>query len=486
MSKNLKVLFFTATYSNGGGSERVLTVLANNLPNNWDVDILEVLAFNAKKETISPRIHVLPYLTWHGCRTQFARLLIFVMTHHPQIIKAFRRLYGYDVVIGWMAVEGVSILPAFPECKTIAWFHNSPTYLKDVYSEDNVGYYRKNRLFNIVKKSCKSADSLVGVSRMSVRSIVDVYPEYAKKTHIIYNGTDVEELKKMSEEKIKDAKLTSLYEKLVEDSPVLMCIGHICTRKNFSLAVRSLAILKKKGIHCNLVIIGAPFAGEEQELQTTIRECNMQNSVFLFGAQKNPLPFLAHAKLLLMTSIDEGFPTVVTEAMALGVPFVTTPVEGASDELSNGNECGLVSNWDDEEYASCIEKLLKDKELYNKMSQNCKRHIKNYSIENYVNSLQKLINNIPQKKRIKEKQMNIVVATFLFILYSSFYATYGLPKTSYFAKASLANLKTHFGFLSMAKFCFGLALFSLNVLCFPPILLYCSILVVKYRKRLFG
>ena len=492
MSKKLKVLFCTATYSGGGGSERVLTVLANNLPKDWDVDILEIIAFNIKKENVRKDINLLPYLVWHGHRTRFKPLFIHVLSHHPEIIKAFRRLYGYDVVVGWMAVEGVSLLPSFPESKTIAWFHNNIDFLKkfrlkpDADIECYTGMYRNKRLFSILAAVTKSADALVGVSKMCQDSITSVYPEQKSKTSIIYNGTDIKELQKMSSGKIANAEIATLYDKLVKVAPVLICVGHICTRKNFVLAVRSLEILKQKNIACNLVIIGSPSSqGEEDELQKVINECNIQDNVFLLGYQNNPLPFVARAKLLLMTSLDEGFPTVVTEAMALGVPFVTTPVEGASDELFDEGRCGLLADWDEKDYASKIETLLKDEELYQSMSCNCREHVKRYSVENYVASLEKLINHIPEKNKDVCKRQNIVIATLLFIFYVAFHSSYKNPRTSYVAKARFDYLKKHWSLWNLVKLFYRASIFAVNILCFPLLIMYSSILVLTYRKRLF-
>lgn len=495
--KKLKVLFCTSTYSGGGGSERVLTVLLNNLPKNWDVDILEVRAFNIKKEALTSQARLLPYLVRDRDRTKFNALLVHVFLHHPRLIKTFRRLYDYEVVIGWMASEGVSILPAFPECKKIAWFHNNIDYLKDylkescITSDSNIdqyiGHYRNKRLFNILKDVCDSADALIGVSKMCKASIASVYPNHKNKTFTIYNGTDINEVQAMSREKIGNTELSVLYEKLIREAPLLICVGHICKRKNFSLAVQSLSILRKKGFLCNLVIIGSPSnEADLKDLKDAIQACEVQEHVFLFGYQKNPLPFVARAKLLLMTSLDEGFPTVVTEGMTLGIPFITTPVEGASDELLNEGKCGLLSSWEAIDYASCIERVLKDEELYNAMSKNCKEHVKTYSTENYVGSLQTLLDDIDKKAKPVYKRQNIVLASLLFIFYSAFYAAYKNPRTVYSAKASFDCLKTHFSFLEVAKCCYKIGLYVVNILCFVPLLIYSSVLFIKCRKRIFG
>ena len=85
---------------------------------------------------------------------------------------------------------------------------------------------------------------------------------------------------------------------------------------------------------------------------------------------------------------------MIMEAMALGIPFVTTPVSGASEELSDGERCGLVSGWDAEQYADKIQRLLTDSTLCGEMSRNCLEKVKEYSSELYVSSFERLLSDI--------------------------------------------------------------------------------------------
>ena len=113
--------------------------------------------------------------------------------------------------------------------------------------------------------------------------------------------------------------------------------------------------------------------------------------VHFCGYKNNPYPYIAASRIFCLTSYSEGFPTVAIETMSLGIPFVTTPVSGASEELADGGKCGLVSDWKAEEYADKLQKLLTDSELYEQMSKNCLEHVKDYSVEQYVSAFEKVL-----------------------------------------------------------------------------------------------
>ena len=185
-------------------------------------------------------------------------------------------------------------------------------------------------------------------------------------------------------------------------------MGRLDKNKNFSLVIQAVAKLRMENIRCNVLIVGD---GEEKEnlVHLTSELCLTENVSFL-GYKQNPLPYIQRADILCLSSLAEGFPTVVLEAMALGKPFVTTPVAGASEELADNGNCGLVADWNADDYAKKIKILLTDTELYDRMSTNCAEKVKEFSVENTVRQFDNLIASLPEKKEADFQPVDKITA----------------------------------------------------------------------------
>jgi len=303
---------------------------------------------------------------------------------------------------------------------------------------------------------------------------------------VLYNGIDINKILEYSCEEIEDSSMALMIKKIATTKiPILVSIGRLDRNKNFSLALNAIAVLKGKGIFVYYFVIGKADLDEEERLKTLADSLGIKDQVFFLGFQQNVLPILKYCKILLVTSLEESFSMVAAESMALGIPFVTTPVAGASEELSNNESCGLVSGWEANEYAEKIELLLKDDVLYRKMSNTCKIHIQDYSVEVFLNSFFKILNEIPQHK-VKAKKMNKIWAVFLFILYSTWFYMFVYRDNIDRIKSKFFLLRHKPTLLNFSKFCFGLVISFISFARFPFIFLHHVYLSVKYKKRLFG
>lgn len=480
LTKNLKILFITYTHSNGGGGEAVLTTLVNNLPKTWQIDILEVTQFNVKKEPLNKNIKLLPPLTKYKDHTKLNKFFNVAFSIKPQLIKNIRDLEGYDVVIGYLYLHSTFLLPFFDGVKKVIWFQGMMDDLISWGSPLNMGYYEKRMYFKLQENALQCVDTVIVPSNICLRCLDKVFPESSKKAKVLYNGIDIENVNERSKEKIDAPKLYELFQ---NKEPNLIVIGRINSNKNFSLALETIKVLKERNILCNLLVLGSGNENDGIDLPKLAISLGIEKQVHFLGYQQNPLPFLRHSKLLLITSFSEGFPTVATEAMALGIPFVTTPVAGASEELANNETCGLVSDWNAKEYADKIEKLLTDEALYQEMSKNCKEHIKNYSVENYVASFKKILEDIPEKSRQKkDKNKNFFLNILLFIFYSSFYLSIDNHNNKNIIKMRWLNLIHKPNFLNICKLVFRFLVHFACVLSFPCCLLMSTFLIFRNLK----
>ena len=386
--EKLKLLFITYTHSNGGGAEKVLTTLVNNLDaERYDISIFEIVKYDVKCEPVNSNIKLLPPLYHCNDRDYKIKVLDYILEQKPKIIRSLNNFDVYDVIITWNYQLPSFMLPAFPEKKTIAWFHGA---IDDLDISDNSTAVKSR--YNLQKNAWGFADKVVTISHKSLQSLETVFPEYMHKAQVIHNAFDA---------KISKIKATERVEDIYENCylPIIVCAGRLDKNKNFSLPVKTVAKLKTENVKCVLFIIGEGV--ERESLMRLAAESGVTDSVFFLGYKQNPLPYIGRAQLLCVSSLAEGFPTVVCDAMALGKPFVTTPVAGASEELAYGEKCGLVADWNVDDYAEKIKMLLTDKTLYDRMSENCIKKIQEFSIENTVKQFDILIASLPEKKDIQ-------------------------------------------------------------------------------------
>lgn len=395
--RKIKLLFITYTHSGGGGAEKILTTLVNAIDaDKYDITIQEVYNFDIKTEPVNKNIKMLPPIIKEKGDSEFnKRFKRYCIENYPELFRSIYNLGNYDIIITWNYQCPSCVLPAFSDKKTISWFHGS---IEDLNTENNFKFTKYE--YNIQKKSWAYADKIVTISDKSLQSFIDIFPEYKNKIQIIYNPINYAEIEEKAKEKISLPVSNNLF--------VLICIGRLDKNKNFQLPIKAAKLLKKSNFPFVLFIIGTGKLFKA--LQRQVKDLQIEDNVLFLGHKENPFPYIKNGDLLCMSSYSEGFPTVICEAMVLGKPFITTPVAGASKELSDNNKCGLVSDWDAQEYANKIKIILSDKRLYKEMSDNCIKKIKEFSVESAVSKFYDLINSLPQKNEDEYTSMDKLFA----------------------------------------------------------------------------
>lgn len=182
-----------------------------------------------------------------------------------------------------------------------------------------------------------------------------------------------------------------IYRAVAEDSNTydhdIMYLGRLTYQKNPArlLRVLSLAIQKKPDIKISIVGDGE-LLDEAQKLST---ELGLDNNVRFWGYKSNPLKMLHDARVLILTSRFEGTPICALEAMALGVPIVSTPTDGMLNLIENGVN-GYMSD-DDTDLAYKIVELLSDKKKHLQFADNSKQRFNRLNdVVAYKNELKRI------------------------------------------------------------------------------------------------
>ncbi len=134
--------------------------------------------------------------------------------------------------------------------------------------------------------------------------------------------------------------------------------------KNLSVIIKLYKLLKQKGMPFNLIIAGSGVAEEECRKQ-------MPEAYFLGHVGHEDLSILyASSDVFIFPSVTETFGNVVLEAMASGLPCVIADGGGSKDFIKNTENGFLCKPYNTEEYLQCIEEILSNQKLGEKLSKN--------------------------------------------------------------------------------------------------------------------
>lgn len=192
------------------------------------------------------------------------------------------------------------------------------------------------------------------------------HPSIQKKSIVIHNPISNPLLKEISKDKVRTEK-------------TITSMGRLTEQKAQDVMIRAFSKIASDFKDYKLVIYGE---GELRPyLENLIKELNLNNQVLLPGASSSALIDVSKSQVFLLTSRFEGMPNALMEAMAVGIPSISTDCNFGPAELIENEKNGfLVKVDDEEEIASKLRLLLENEELRNQISLESKKIIETHSI----------------------------------------------------------------------------------------------------------
>jgi colanic acid/amylovoran biosynthesis glycosyltransferase len=202
-----------------------------------------------------------------------------------------------------------------------------------------------------VAKLIANAAAVVTVSDYAVRLLQERFPDSAAKIHRVYNGVDLSRFTPTD---------------FGSEPPRIISVGRLIEKKGFSHLIGACALLQARGRGFNCSIIGeGPL---EESLRAQIATNGLEKCVGLTGPQTQAeiATQLAHATVFVLPCTREAdggmdnLPTVIMEAMAAGLPVISTPLGGVPEMIDDGANGELVPEGDPVAIAAAIERLFDD------------------------------------------------------------------------------------------------------------------------------
>lgn len=232
-----------------------------------------------------------------------------------------------------------------------------------------------------LEKLVSAARTVVVVSNYAADFLKERFPDNAAKIHRIYNGLDLSQFKRAD-----------------FSNPVatIVAIGRLIDKKGFADLVRACGLLKKRGREFRCEIIGEG----PNDLRAPISELGLESHVTLAGpkTQQEIIAQLAGATVLVLPSVvdpdgaRDNLPTVIMEAMAAGLPVVSTSVGGIPEMVVYDETGLLVPPADPVALADAIERVIVDPVLAKRLGEAGRTRAERlFSIERNVRDLRAIL-----------------------------------------------------------------------------------------------
>jgi glycosyltransferase involved in cell wall biosynthesis len=169
-------------------------------------------------------------------------------------------------------------------------------------------------------------------------------------------------------------------EKLDRPKARIVAAGRLVEQKGFDLLIEAFSLIASRVPDASLVIYGE--GRDANSLQQLIENHKMTKRIKLAGLSAKPHSWVEDGEIFVLSSRFEGFPNVLLEALSAGLAVVSFDCDwGPADILENGQDGLLIGPGDVEGLASAMERLLVDKELRHKLSNNGRLKSKKFSTE---------------------------------------------------------------------------------------------------------
>ena len=169
---------------------------------------------------------------------------------------------------------------------------------------------------------------------------------------------------------------------------IIGAIGRLSEEKGFEYLLEAVKRVSEKHRDIRLIILGAGYLKEI--LETQAKKLGIDDRVLLPGYQERANRYLPCFDVFALSSLTEGLPMVILEAMQAGVPIVATRVGGVPEVLANGEAGILVNSSDSVALSEGIFKLVKDSELCSRLAEKAKIVVReNYSSKRMAEEYQR-------------------------------------------------------------------------------------------------
>lgn len=369
----IKVLFLIDTL-NGGGAEKILIDIIDNLDKaKFDITIMTVWEKGIYTDIVKRKYNYKTIFTSKLFSHKLINFLIekFINLSNGKLLHKLFIKDDYDIEVAFL--EGIStkiISGAKKKTTKISWIH---TEMK------NNKWYEQFYINNkSIIKTYKRLDKIIAVSKSCKDVFVNLFN--INNVEVIYNPVNNKNILQKSQCR------TNLINS--NDKIKIVTVGRLEYEKGYDRLIKIAKQLRDDNFNFEIYIIGT--GSLEPELKKQIDLYGLSKNVFLLGYLDNPYCIVNKCDLFVCSSRTEGFSTVVTEALVLGIPIVTTSCSGMK-ELLEDNKYGIITENNEESLYNAIKYLLEDTELLQRYKDKASIRGRKFTLEKSIIEIESIL-----------------------------------------------------------------------------------------------
>lgn len=366
----MKKILFLIHDLGQGGAEKVLINLVNHMDRTkFDITVIAMFGGGINEQFLNSEIKF---------KTVFSRMIPgnskWMKLLTPKQLHRLCVKEHYDIEVSYLEGPSARVISGCPysDNKLVSWIHVEQHKMEVLA--------KAFRSYEEAKKCYERFDQTIGVSQYVHDDFCSIL-NFQKPCKVLYNTVESDKILKLAVEGVRE---------LVEDNKFrLVAVGTLKQSKGYNRLLKIIKRLKDEQYEVHLYILGkGPL---QAEMETYIRENDLQGYVTLLGYQTNPYKYVSKCDLFVCASHSEGFSTAATEALIVGTPVCTVEVSGMKEMLGENNEYGIVTEKSEEALYQGIKYLLDNPDKLEHYKKMAEERGKTFSTENTVKAVEDML-----------------------------------------------------------------------------------------------
>ena len=250
---------------------------------------------------------------------------------------------------------------------SVAFFASWLTNIPYSFTAHAADIFRKRVNQKALARKIDRARFVIAISDFNKTYLERLQPESAAKIMRLYNGIDLERF-------VPNGHLR-------KDPFTILCVSRLVEKKGIPVLIEACRKLHERKIDFQCFIVGG--GRERSQLELLIRQSQVRHSVKLVGPQTHGqvLQWYQSADLYVLPCLvgsdgnRDGLPVSIVEALACGIPVITTPMTGIPEIIQHGQNGLIVPMGDPEALAGAIQNVIESPSLHQNLKSSARRSV---------------------------------------------------------------------------------------------------------------